>query len=194
MLQHKNPWVHFIGAVRLTSSPLRQHYTPSPLQPLSPVRGACFCPLDPPHVRAIFNWVGGGTEREVNGEDWQGGGGRVGRGKVKGQLYLGAVATSGVRQRMKKATAVQSGRQHQPPPSPLDLIWHKSDIKPLPTSPHHHHLHPPGRGSAPFPQTRRRRPRLEAGPCHRYHALTRYAAPWAIPCTLAPPPPPLDQV
>ena len=42
-----------------------------------------------------FNWVGGGTEREVNGEDYQGGGGRVGGEKVKGQLSV-------VRQGMKK--------------------------------------------------------------------------------------------
>ena len=27
-----------------------------------------------------LNWVGGGTEREVKGEDCKGGGGRVGRG------------------------------------------------------------------------------------------------------------------
>ena len=37
-----------------------------------------------------FNWVGGGTEREVNGEDCQGGG-----EKVKGQLSV-------VRRGMKK--------------------------------------------------------------------------------------------
>ena len=53
--------------------------------------------------------MGGGTEREVKGEDCQGGGGRVGGGKVKGQLALGAVATSVVKQRMRKAPAVQSG-------------------------------------------------------------------------------------
>ena len=38
------------------------------------------------------------------------GGGRVGGGKVKGQLSLGAVVTSVVRERMGKATAVQTGR------------------------------------------------------------------------------------
>ena len=58
-----------------------------------------------------LNWVGGGTEREVKGEDCQGGGGRVGggRGEVKGQLCLGDVVTSVVRQRMGKVPAVQSG-------------------------------------------------------------------------------------
>ena len=39
-----------------------------------------------------------------------GGGGRVGGGKVKGQLSLRTVATLVVRERMKKALAVQSGR------------------------------------------------------------------------------------
>ena len=69
-----------------------------------------------------FNWVGGGTGREVKGEDCQGGGGRVGEGKVKGQLSLGSVAYSVVRQRMGKAPAVQSGhalplgRCANPPP------------------------------------------------------------------------------
>ena len=39
-----------------------------------------------------------------------GGGSRVGGGKVKGQLSLRPVATLVVRERMKKAPAVQSGR------------------------------------------------------------------------------------
>ena len=56
-----------------------------------------------------LNWVGGGTEREVKGEDCQGGGGRVGGGKVKGQLSLRHVGTLVVRTRMKKTPAVQSG-------------------------------------------------------------------------------------
>ena len=47
------------------------------------------------------------TEREVKGEDCQGGGGRVGGGKVNGQLSL---VTSVGRKRMGKAPAVQSGR------------------------------------------------------------------------------------
>ena len=54
--------------------------------------------------------VGGDTEREVKGEDCQGVGGRVGGGKVKGQLSLRPVGTSVVRERMNKAPAVQSGR------------------------------------------------------------------------------------
>ena len=57
-----------------------------------------------------LNWVGGGTEQEVKGEDCQGGGGRVGGGKVKGQLSLRPVGTLVVRTRMKKRPAVQSGR------------------------------------------------------------------------------------
>ena len=57
-----------------------------------------------------FNWMGGGTEREVKGEDCQGGGGRVGGGKVKGQLSLRPVGTLVIRKRMKKTPAVQSGR------------------------------------------------------------------------------------
>ena len=53
------------------------------------------------------------------GEDCQGGGGRVGRGKVNGQL---SVVTSVGRKRMGKAPAVQSGgalpmgRCASPPP------------------------------------------------------------------------------
>ena len=37
------------------------------------------CPL--PHAGSFncLNWLGGGTEREVKGEDCQGGGGMVGR-------------------------------------------------------------------------------------------------------------------
>ena len=58
-----------------------------------------------------LNWVGGGggTEWEVQGEDCQGGGGRVGGGKVKGQLSLRPVGTLVVRKRMEKTTAVQIG-------------------------------------------------------------------------------------
>ena len=56
------------------------------------------------------NWLGGGTEREVKGENCQGGGGRLGGGKVKGQLSLRLVGTLVIRQRMKKTPAVQSGR------------------------------------------------------------------------------------
>ena len=56
-----------------------------------------------------LNWLGGGTEREVKGEDCKGGGGRVGGGKVKGQLSLRPVATLVVRQRMRKTPAVQRG-------------------------------------------------------------------------------------
>ena len=54
--------------------------------------------------------MGGGTEREVRGEDYQGGGGRVGGVRVKRQLSLRVVVTSVVRQRMRKAPAVQDGR------------------------------------------------------------------------------------
>ena len=39
-----------------------------------------------------------------------GGGGRVGGGNVKGQLSLRTVGTLVVRERMRKAPAVQSGR------------------------------------------------------------------------------------
>ena len=46
------------------------------------------------------------------------GGGRVGGGKVNGQLSVGAVVTSVVRQRMKKAPAVQTGRQWVGAPAP----------------------------------------------------------------------------
>ena len=53
--------------------------------------------------------VGGDTEREVKGEDCQGVGGRVGGGKVKGQLSLRPVGTTVVRERLNKAPAVQSG-------------------------------------------------------------------------------------
>ena len=42
-------------------------------------------------------------------EDCQGAGGRVGGGKLKGQLSLRHVGTLVVRQRMKKSPAVQSG-------------------------------------------------------------------------------------
>ena len=45
-----------------------------------PNTGSCNCP----------NWLGGGTEREVKGEDCQGGGGRVGGVKVKGQFCSGS--------------------------------------------------------------------------------------------------------
>ena len=54
--------------------------------------------------------MGGGTGREFKGEDCQGGGDKVRGGKVKGQLSMRPVATLVVRQRMKKTTAVQSGR------------------------------------------------------------------------------------
>ena len=62
-----------------------------------------------PHAGSFncLNWLGGGTEREVKGEDCPGGGGRVGGGKIKWQLSLGAVVT---RQRMRKTPVVQSGR------------------------------------------------------------------------------------
>ena len=56
-----------------------------------------------------LKWVGGGIEREVKGEHCQGGGGMGGRRKVKGQLALGAVATSVVRERTNKASALQTG-------------------------------------------------------------------------------------
>ena len=44
------------------------------------------CPL--PHAESFncLNWLGGGTEREVQGEDCQGGGGRVGGGKGIGAI------------------------------------------------------------------------------------------------------------
>ena len=54
--------------------------------------------------------MGGGTGREVKGEHCKGGGGRVGGGKVKGQLSLRPVGTLVVRERMGKAPEVQSGR------------------------------------------------------------------------------------
>ena len=54
-----------------------------------------------------------------------GGGGRVGGGKVKEQLSLRPVGTLVVRERMRKASAVQSGRAlpmvrcaSPPPPAP----------------------------------------------------------------------------
>ena len=69
--------------------------------------------------------IGWDTEREVKWEDCQGGGGRVGGGKVKGQLSLRAVVTSVVRQRMGKAvqtgSALPLGRCASPPPPPPPL-------------------------------------------------------------------------
>ena len=46
------------------------------------------CPL--PHAGSFncLDWLGGGTEQEVKGEDCHGGGGRVGRGRVKGQVSI----------------------------------------------------------------------------------------------------------
>ena len=59
-----------------------------------------------------------------------GGGGRVGGGKVKGQLSLRPVGTLVVRERMKKALAVQSGRAlpmgrwaSTPPPRPGAIVY-----------------------------------------------------------------------
>ena len=70
-----------------------------------------------PHAGSsnCLNWLGGGTEREVEWEDCQGGGGRggggrVGGGNVKGQLSHRHVGTMVVSQRMWKAPVVQSGR------------------------------------------------------------------------------------
>ena len=61
-----------------------------------------------------LKWMGGGTGREVKGENCKckGGGGWVGLGggKVKGQLSPRPVGTLVVRERMGKAPAVQSGR------------------------------------------------------------------------------------
>ena len=57
-----------------------------------------------------LNWLGGGTEGEVKGEDCQGGGGKVGGGNVKGQSSVRPVGTLVFRERMRKAPAVQSGR------------------------------------------------------------------------------------
>ena len=44
------------------------------------------CPL--PHAGSFncLNWLGGGTEREVRGEDCQGGRGQGGKGKGKGAI------------------------------------------------------------------------------------------------------------
>ena len=74
------------------------------------------------------NWLGGGPVREVKGENCQGGRGRVGGGKVKGQLSLRPVGTLVVRERMKKTPAVQSGRampmgKCASPPHPPPLVW-----------------------------------------------------------------------
>ena len=58
------------------------------------------------------------------------GGGRVGRGKVKGQLSLRPVGTLVVRERMGKAPTVQSGRPlplgrcASPPPLHVFLNMH----------------------------------------------------------------------
>ena len=57
-----------------------------------------------------LNWLGGGTERKVKGEDCQGGGGKVGGGNVKGQLSLRPVGALVFRERMRKVPTVQSGR------------------------------------------------------------------------------------
>ena len=54
--------------------------------------------------------MGGGTGREVKGENCKGGGGRVGGGKVKGQLSQRPVGTLVVREILGEAPAVQSGR------------------------------------------------------------------------------------
>ena len=61
-------------------------------------------------IANYLKWMGGGTGREVKGENCMGGGGRVGGGKVKGQLFQRPVGTLVVRERMGKAPAVQSGR------------------------------------------------------------------------------------
>ena len=78
------------------------------------------CPL--PHTGSFNcpNWLGGGTERE----DCQGGGDRVGGGKVKRQLYLRPVGTLVVRKRMGKALKcrVASHCQWVGAPAPLRAI------------------------------------------------------------------------
>ena len=61
------------------------------------------CPLPNAGSFNCLNWLGGGTEREVRGEDCEGGGGGLERGKVKGQLSLRLVGTLVVRERMGKA-------------------------------------------------------------------------------------------
>ena len=53
--------------------------------------------------------MGGGTEQEVKGRNVRGEGAGWEGGKVKGQLSLGSVVTSVVRERMGIAPAVQSG-------------------------------------------------------------------------------------
>ena len=65
----------------------------------------------------------------IKGEDCQGGGGRVGGRKLKGQLSLGPVVTLVVRQRMGKAPVVQSGRalplgRCASPPWPAPTLMH----------------------------------------------------------------------
>ena len=93
---HRSPWINALEggkpSVYWQNIPyfggiITRYLTCNDHCPL-PNTGSCIC----------LNWMGGGTEREVKGEDCQGGG-----GKVKGQLSLGAVATSVVRQRMRKA-------------------------------------------------------------------------------------------
>ena len=55
------------------------------------------CPLIHTGSFNCPNWLGGGTEQEVSGEDCWRGGGMVGMGNVKGQLSLRPVGTMLVR-------------------------------------------------------------------------------------------------